>query len=141
MPSALIEQIRQQFYASLGINENTPISDADAPVLIDRWEQYLYSAAAQSSVGSSPYPVNTGGYPGGYGSYPGFPSGPPRYVPPVIRGAPGYQGPQNVPPGTPSVYVSPPGGGNTGIAPPGIGTTRSGLTTQPGVRMAPPLRR
>ena len=98
MPSAIIEQIRQQFYASLGINENTPISDAQAPMLIDQWEQYLYSAAQQSGY-QQPYP----GYPSGYSPYPPpnvpiRPSVPPpiSYVPSTQRG---------------SVYIPPPGGG------------------------------
>lgn len=79
MPSAIIEQLRQQFFASLGINEYTPISDAQAPVLIDQWEQYLFSAAQQQ-----------GGYPSGYGM-PYQPAPPPRvgvspvYVPPGQR--------------------------------------------------------
>ena len=46
MPSPMIEGLRQQFFASLGITENTPISDSDAANLIDQWEQYLYSRAS-----------------------------------------------------------------------------------------------
>ena len=46
MPSPIIEGLRQQFFASLGITENTPISDSDAANLIDQWEQYLYSRAS-----------------------------------------------------------------------------------------------
>ncbi len=46
MPSQIIEGIRAQFFASLGITENTPISDSDAAGLIDQWEQYLYSRAS-----------------------------------------------------------------------------------------------
>lgn len=112
MPSAIIEQIRQQFYASLGINDNTPISDAQAPMLIDQWEQYLYSAAQQSGY-QQPYP----GYPPGYPTYPPpnvpiRPSVPPpiSYVPSTQRG---------------SVYV-----------PTGGGAPTPGRTTLP-VRVAP----
>ena len=37
MPSPIIEGLRQQFFASLGIHENTPIADSDAANLIDQW--------------------------------------------------------------------------------------------------------
>ena len=50
MPSQIIEGIRAQFFASLGITENTPISDSDAANLIDQWEQYLYSRASGQGV-------------------------------------------------------------------------------------------
>lgn len=46
MPSPIIEGLRQQFFASLGITENTPIAEGDAANLIDQWEQYLYSRAS-----------------------------------------------------------------------------------------------
>mgnify|MGYP000921819878 CR=1 FL=1 len=46
MPSPIIEGLRQQFFASLGITENTPIAESDAANLIDQWEQYLYSRAS-----------------------------------------------------------------------------------------------
>ena len=46
MPSPVIEGLRQQFFASLGISENTPIADSDAANLIDQWEQYLYLRAS-----------------------------------------------------------------------------------------------
>lgn len=49
MPSPIIEGIRQQFFASLGITESTPISEGDAANLIDQWEQYLYSRASGQS--------------------------------------------------------------------------------------------
>lgn len=104
MPSAIIEQIRQQFYASMGINDYTPISDAQAPQLIDEWEQYLYSYAQQSG-----YP---GGMGGGYQSAPPMRPGVPApisYVPPNVRGTytPGQI--YNVGGGT---YVGPPAPGS-----------------------------
>lgn len=97
MPSAIIEQIRQQFYASLGINDSTPISDAQAPALIDQWEQYLFASAQQSGY-QQPYP----GYPSGYSPYP------PSNIPirPSIPTPSGYVPSNQRPP----VYVSPPGG-------------------------------
>src|SRR5438105_3677502 len=102
MPSLIIEQLRQQFYASLGINEYTPISDADAPGLIDQWEQFLFSAAQQQ-----------GGYPG---------SGNPYQPAPQAR--PGYT-PSYVPPGQRTTYQ--PGqiynvGGGTYVGPPAPGS-------------------
>lgn len=96
MPSAIIEQIRQQFYASLGINENTPISDAQAPALIDQWEQYLFSSAQQSGYQPS-YPS----YPSGYSPYPP-PNVPIRpSIPAPISYVPSTQrGPVYLPPGS-----------------------------------------
>ncbi len=83
MPSPIIEGLRQQFFASLGITENTPINDSDVAPLIDQWEQYLYSRAsgqggmvvsapnrpgtsivlAPPMSGSQPGPQGTGGFP------------------------------------------------------------------------------
>lgn len=96
MPSAIIEQIRQQFYASLGINDSTPISDAQAPALIDQWEQYLFSYAQQSGY-QQPYPS----YPSGYSPYP----------PPNVPIRPNVPAPVSYVPSNQrgSVYVSPSG--------------------------------
>src|SRR3569832_767762 len=101
MPSPIIEQIRQQFYASLGINDSTPISAAQAPALIDQWEQNLLASAQQSGY-QQPYP----GYPSGYSPYPS------SNIP--IR--PSIPTPSSYVPGNqrPSVYVSPPGGSTPG---------------------------
>lgn len=104
MPSQIIEQIRAQFYASMGINEYTPISDAQAPMLIDQWEQYLYSYAQQSG-----YPGSMGG---GYQSAPPMRPGVPTpvsYVPPNVRSTytPGQI--YNIGGGT---YVGPPAPGS-----------------------------
>lgn len=134
MSSAIIEQIRQQFYASLGINEWTPISEAQAPGLIDQWEQYLYSYAQQQA-----------GYPGGYGTtYPpvprvGIPS--PVYVPPGQR--------VPYPPGQiyssgGGVYVGPPTPGSVvGQSPTPLPPVFRAPATPPpiasgGVRVVPP---
>ncbi len=64
MPSPIIEGLRQQFFASLGIHENTPIADSDAANLIDQWEQYLYQRAS----GGGPMVVQTPGSAPGRGS-------------------------------------------------------------------------
>lgn len=103
MPSPIIEQIRQQFYASLGINDSTPISDAQAPALIDQWEQYLFASAQQGY--QQPYP----GYPSGYSQYP----------PPNIPIRPGMPSPINYVPSNQRgpVYVSPGGPGSTPARP------------------------
>lgn len=130
MPSAIIEQIRQQFYASLGINDSTPISDAQAPALIDQWEQYLFASAQQSGY-QQPY----GGYPSGYSPYP----------PPNIPIRPGMPSPSSYVPGNVrgSVYVSPsspgptPGRPNqpprlvTRVAPPVAGPSGGGVYVNP----------
>jgi len=115
MPSAIIEQLRQQFFASLGINEYTPISDAQAPALIDQWEQYLFSAAQQQ-----------GGYPGGYGTtY--QPAPPPRVAVSPVYVPPGQRTPYQ--PG--QIYST---GGGTYVGPPVPGSVfgRSGTTVTTG---------
>ena len=109
MPSAIIEQIRQQFYASLGINDSAPISDAQAPALIDQWEQYLFlrasgggsmvvqtpgSAPGRGSIVLAP-PVNQSGggsFPVGSSGGGSFPVGT-RINPPNQGGAPRYTPP------------------------------------------------
>jgi hypothetical protein len=131
MPSAIIEQIRQQFYASLGINDSTPISDAQAPALIDQWEQYLFASAQQSGY-QPPYP----GYPSGYSPYP----------PQNIPTRPSIPTPSSYVPGNQrgSVYVSPPGGAGpmpgrpnqpvrlvTRVAPPVSGPSGGGVYVNP----------
>lgn len=112
MPSPIIEGLRQQFFASLGITENTPIADSDAANLIDQWEQYLYQRATGGgsmvvqTTGGAPGrgsivlapPVNSGGggsFPVGASSGGSFPvatrinppnqGGAPRYTPPPAR--------------------------------------------------------
>ena len=49
MPSPVIEGLRQQFFASLGISENTPIADSDAANLIDQWSS-TFSCALRGAV-------------------------------------------------------------------------------------------
>ncbi len=107
MPSAIIEQIRQQFYASMGINEWTPISDDQATMLIDQWEQYLYSASQQMNP---------------QGQYPPAPRPPLTYVPPGQRPyvpgavvasppAPGFRLAPGIPVGIRPVAIAPPARG------------------------------
>ena len=48
MPSQVVEQLRQQFYASLGITDATPVPEEQVPALIDAWEQYLYASAQRA---------------------------------------------------------------------------------------------
>lgn len=103
MPSPVIDQIRQQFFAAMGINEYTPISEADAAGLIDQWEQYLFSVAQQSASYGSPYTPNY--VPPGSRSYP-----PPTYVQPPRPGT--VVGPR--------IIAAPPPRTNTGIVPPRI---------------------
>lgn len=59
MPSPIIEQLRGQFLASLGISEYTPIPPEQEADLQDRWEQFLFAAAQRggwpSSGGYNPY--------------------------------------------------------------------------------------
>jgi len=117
MPSPVIEQIRQQFYAQMGINEYTPISEADAPNLIDQWEQYLFSAAQQSGSIYQPAPTYQ-------------PAPAPRYASPVY-----------VPPGQRTTYqpgqiYSVPGGG-TYVGPPRPGTVVGPSTGRVTVAPAP----
>lgn len=108
MPSPVIEGLRQQFFASLGISENTPIADSDAANLIDQWEQYLYlrasgggsmvvqtpgSAPGRGSIVLAP-PVNQSGgsFPVGSSGGGSFPVGT-RINPPNQGGAPRYTPP------------------------------------------------
>lgn len=109
MPSPVIEGLRQQFFASLGISENTPIADSDAANLIDQWEQYLYlrasgggsmvvqtpgSAAGRGSIVLAP-PVNQSGggsFPVGSSGGGSFPVGT-RISPPNQGGATRYTPP------------------------------------------------
>jgi hypothetical protein len=109
MPSQVIEQLRSQFFASRGISENTPISDADAAALIDAWEQYLYSAGQSGGGIYQPAPPYR----------PGVPM-PTQYIPPPGRpGTPPAYGPYrqgSAGPRTAPVWSG--GGGNTVNAPP-----------------------
>lgn len=125
MPSPVIEQLRTQFFSSLGITEYTPITEADAPGLIDQWEQYLYSAAVQRG---------TGGYQPAPPARPGGTTGP-IYVPPNQRGPSQHRGPR--------VIVAPPvqGGFAAGAGPGSSYATTTGSPTPGSTYAAPPPRR
>lgn len=117
MPSAVVEQIRAAFLASMGLTENTPIRPEDEEALQDRWEQYLY-ASAQAGGGYSPYQ----------------PAPPPltfqrpaTYVPPADRAK--YQPGQFYTIGG-ATYVGPPKAGSVYKAPQ-VYTGGSGQQTQP----------
>lgn len=147
MPSQVVEQLRQQFYASLGITDATPVPEEQVPALIDAWEQFLY-ASAQRGGGYSPYQ----------------PAPPPRmfgspvYVPPAsrVQGQPGQRvnvgGGTYVVPPLPGSIVAAPRVGSTGTPggpivyqPPMVATQPAPMTNQPPrgstTQGAPPPRR
>jgi len=121
MPSIVVEQLRQQFYASLGITDSTPVSEEEAPALIDAWEQFLY-ASAQRGGGYSPYQP----------APPPRAFGTPVYVPPGQR-APVQPG-QLVNIGG-ATYVGPPLPGSV-VPGPRAGTTAT-QGSQPGAYRTP----
>jgi len=132
MPDPRIEALRVQFYQTLGITENTLISEDQAAMLIDQWEQFLYVNAQNTSVGA---PVYSPSY-----TFPRYvpPSSFPQYIPaptytlPQYTPAPVYAPPQlpqypRPTTGQPPIYVQPPRPGSvvgnpvTANLPPGPG--------------------